>query len=134
MNDLINKLTSGLDLDESQAKGGVGMLMKFAREHLGGDEAEEMKAAIPDADEMERAAPEPEVGGGDEGGLMGMLGDVAGAIGGEKVAGLAGLASGFGKLGIDMGDVSKFLPMVMDHLKGEGKDGVVQKLMGLLNK
>ena len=132
MNDLINKLTSELNLDESQAKGGVGMLVKFAREHLGGDEAEEMKAAIPDADEMERAAPEPDAE--DEGGIMGMLGDVAGAIGGEKVAGLAGLAGGFSKLGIDMGDVSKFLPMVMDHLKGEGKDGLVQKLMGLLNK
>jgi hypothetical protein len=129
MNELISELTGKLGVSEHQAKGGVGMLLKLAKEHLGGNDAAELREAIPDADKMEAEAPDEDAAGG---GLMGALGGIAGSLGGEKVGALAGLAGGFSKLGLDAGDVQKFLPILTGFLEGKGKGGLVQKVMGLL--
>lgn len=130
MNELIAKLTAELGIDESQAKGGLGLLLKMAKEKLGGADFEKIKEAVPEAEALADAAPDTEEGGG---GLMGLVGSIAGSLGGEKLEGAASLAGGFDKLGLDLSMVSKFIPQVMEFIKGKGGGDVVEMLEKLLS-
>lgn len=130
MNELIAKLTAELGIDESQAMGGVGLLLKMAKEKLGEADFEKIKEAVPEAEALADAAPDTEEGGG---GLMGLVGSIAGSLGGEKLEGAASLAGGFDKLGLDLSMVSKFIPQVMEFIKGKGGGDVVEMLEKLLS-
>ncbi|MEO0515462.1 MAG: DUF2780 domain-containing protein [Planctomycetota bacterium] len=122
MNELIAKLTAELGIDPKQAEGGLGVIMKFVKEQLGGEEFEKVKEAMPEAEALADSAPAPGSGEGDSGGggIMGMVGSIAGALGGEKLEGVASMAGGFDKLGLDISMVSKFLPTVMSFLESKG--------------
>jgi len=139
MQELIAKLTAELGIDPKQAEGGLGVIMKFVKEQLGGEEFEKVKEAMPEAEALADAAPGP--GGEDAeddsgGGLMGIVGSIAGAIGGEKFEGVASMAGGFDKLGLDVSMVSKFLPTVMSFLETKGGTSggeiakMIEKLIG----
>ncbi|MEM9509106.1 MAG: DUF2780 domain-containing protein, partial [Cyanobacteria bacterium P01_E01_bin.35] len=45
--ELIQQLTQGLGVDESQAKGGAGLIFKMAQEQLGNNEFAQVASAIP---------------------------------------------------------------------------------------
>ncbi|MEM7626751.1 MAG: DUF2780 domain-containing protein [Planctomycetota bacterium] len=130
MQELISKLTAELGINEGQAKGGVGLLLKMAQDKLGGADFEKIKDAVPGAEALADAA--PEAGGGESGGLMGMVGSIAGALGGEKLEGAASLAGGFDKLGLDVSMVGKFIPQVLEFLKSKGGGDIVETLEKLL--
>ncbi|MEM9915812.1 MAG: DUF2780 domain-containing protein [Planctomycetota bacterium] len=64
---------------------------------------------------------------------MGIVGSVAGALGGEKLEGVASMAGGFDKLGLDVSMVSQFLPKVMEFLESKGGGDLakmIEKLIG----
>ncbi|MEM1109770.1 MAG: DUF2780 domain-containing protein [Planctomycetota bacterium] len=134
MQELIAKLTSELGIDAKQAEGGLGVVMKFIKEQLGGDEFEKVKAAVPEAEALADAAPEGSEGDGSGGGgLMGLVGSVAGALGGEKLEGVASMAGSFDKLGLDVSMVSKFVPKVVEFLEAKGGGdlaSMIEKLLG----
>ncbi|NLE67866.1 MAG: DUF2780 domain-containing protein [Lentisphaerae bacterium] len=114
MNELITELVSKLGVQDNQAKGGVGLILKLAKDSLGGDFSK-LSAALPGASELMAAAPQ-------SGGAAKLLGGLAGALGGQKARGLAGLASlagGFSKLNLDSGMVSKFVPIVAAFVKSK---------------
>ncbi len=131
--DLITKLTSELNIDETQAKGGVGSMLKMAQEKLDGGDFSKLAgvfggdsgvasllSAAPSSDSTESG-----------GGMMGMLGSAVSALGGSTdLGGMAALAGNLKSLNIDMGTVTKFAPMVMDWAKSEGGEDI----MGLLKK
>lgn len=125
--DLVSMLTQNLGVNESQAKGGAGLLFGMAKEKLGGKFGE-VSAAVPGMDGLLAAAPE---GGGLGGGV---LGGVAQALGGGagQPGGLAGLASGFSKLGLDSGMVGKFIPVILSFVQSKGGDSVRNLLAGAL--
>ena len=132
MQELIAKLTAELGIDEKQAEGGLGVLLKFAKDKLGGADFEKIKDAVPGAEALADAAP-PEAGGDTSGGgLMGIVGSVAGALGGEKLEGVASMAGGFDKLGLDVSMVSQFVPKVLEFLQGKGAGDIVEMLEKLL--
>ncbi|MEM1028171.1 MAG: DUF2780 domain-containing protein [Planctomycetota bacterium] len=135
MQELIAKLTSELGIDAKQAEGGLGVVMKFINDQLGGEAFEKVKDAMPEAEALADAAPGSEDGGSDSGGhsgggggLMGIVGSVAGALGGEKLEGVASMAGGFDKLGLDVSMVSQFLPKVMEFLESKG-GGEIAKMI-----
>lgn len=107
--ELLDKLVSQLGISEEQARGGTGLLLKFAKEKLGGEEFSKLSSAIPDADSLIGSAPDSESGGG-------ILGKVGAAMGGSA-GGLASLAGGFSKLGLDPSKTQKFVSIVTDYLR-----------------
>jgi hypothetical protein len=124
--ELVSMLTQTLGMNESQAKGGAGLLFGLAKEKLGGDFGQ-VEAAVPGMGDLLSAAP---AGGG----LGSALGGLAQAVGGGtgQLGGLASLAGGFSKLGLDAGMVGKFLPVILSFVQSKGGDSVKNLLAGAL--
>ena len=126
--DLIQMLTSQLNVDESQAKGGAGLILKAAKDKLGGGDFGKLAAQLPNADALMQAAPSA-------GGLGGLVSGLSGKLGGLGGLGaLAGLAGGFEKLGLKPEMVGKFAPVMMDFFKSKGGQGLVQEGHGLARR
>lgn len=117
MNDLIKILTSQLNINEQQATGGAGALLKLAQEKLGGDFSK-ISQAVPGLDSLISQAPKAGVTGG----LGGLLNTVTSALGMEKsgVADIAQLASQFKNLNLDMTMVAKMAPFVVQFAQQKG--------------
>ena len=122
--DLVNMLTSQLGIKEDQAAGGAGLLFNLAKEKLGGDFSQ-VTNAIPEISNLIGKAPTSSGGG-----LMGALGGLASSFGADKLGDLASLASGFSDLKLDTSMISKFVPIVLEYVKGKAGSGVVD----LINK
>lgn len=124
MQELIGQLVSNLGVQENQAKGGVGLIMKLAQDKLGGDFGQVAKA-LPGTSELISAAPAPGAAAGLMGGLASMMGGKA-----EGLAGLASLASGFSDLKMDSSMVGKFIPLIMSYVQSKAGP----QISGLLSK
>ncbi|MDJ0575426.1 MAG: DUF2780 domain-containing protein [Xenococcaceae cyanobacterium MO_234.B1] len=127
MMELIQQLTSNLDVDENQAKGGAGLIFQLAQQQLGDSEFAQVASVVPGMSDLMGAA--PAAGGG----LAGAIGGLAGAFGGGgKVASLAALAGGFGQLGLKPTMVSQFVPIILSFVQNQGGDGVKDLLAQVL--
>ena len=127
MMELIQQLTSNLDVNENQAKGGAGLIFQLAQQQLGNSEFAQVASVVPGISDLMGAA--PKAGGG----LAGAIGGLAGAIGGGgKVASLAALAGGFGQLGLNPTMVSQFVPIILSFVQNQGGDGVKDILAQVL--
>jgi len=124
--ELVSMLTQSLGVNDSQAKGGAGLLFRMAKEKLGGDFGQ-VEATVPGMDNLLAAAPE---GGGQTGALGGMAQALGGGAG--QLGSLAGLAAGFSKLGLDAGMVGKFIPVLLSFVQSKGGDSVKNLLAGAL--
>ncbi len=125
MKELIDMLTSNLGVSGAQAEGGAAVLLKAAREKLGGGEFDKLLGGVPGLSDLMKKAP------ASGGGLGGMLGSLAGAMGGN--AGLiATIVGGFGKLGLTADHAKKFAPIIMQFLKAKVSPDVVTKLENTL--
>ena len=125
MNELIAELVKQLGVQQGQAQGGAGLLMKLAKDKLGGDFSK-VAEAVPGVEDLIKGAPEA-------GGMSKMLGGLAGALGGGKAGGLAdlaSLASGFSQLKLDPNMVAKFVPVILGFVKSKGG----QEVMAILGK
>jgi hypothetical protein len=123
--ELIQQLISNLEVNETQAKGGAGLLFKLAKEKLGAGDFQQIADNVPGITNLLEAAPEPGAGGG----LMGALGGAASALGGlggkmEGLGNLAQLAGGFSQLGLSTDMVGKFIPIVLSFVQSQGGDSV----------
>lgn len=128
MEELIGQLVSKLGVQEGQAKGGAGLLFKLAKDKMGGDFSK-VAAAVPGVNDMMSAAPQA-------GGAAKLVGGLLGAMGGKAqgLAGLASLAGGFSQLKLDSGMVTKFVPIILEFVKGKGGAEVVGLLSKVLQK
>src|SRR5215470_13968116 len=122
MKELIDMLTKNLGVNGAQAEGGAAVLFKAAKEKLGGAEFDKLLGGVPGLGDLLKKAP---ASGG--GGLGGMLGGLASAVGGN--AGLiATIVGGFGKLGLTADHAKKFVPVILEFLKTKVGPDVVTKL------
>ncbi len=124
-------LVKQLGIDENQATGGAGLLLKTVQDKLDTNEFAQIADKIPNVQSLIQAAPNVEAGSG--GGLMGSIGGMLGGLGGDKaqaLGDLANLTSGFEKLGLDSNMVSQFVPVIVQFVKEKGGDNLV----GLLQK
>lgn len=126
--ELIQQLTQGLGVDESQAKGGAGLIFKMAQEKLGDGDFAQLASAVPAVSNLIGEA--PAAGGG----LAGAIGGLAGAMGGGggQLANMAALAGGFGQLGLNPGMATKFVPIILSFVQNQGGDQVKNILAGVL--
>lgn len=129
MNELIAQLIQQVGVQEGQAKGGAGLLLKLAQSKLGGDFSK-VSDVIPGVQDLIKSAPE-------SGGAAKLLGGLAGALGGGKAGGLADLASlagGFSQLKLDPQLIGKFVPVILSFVQSKGGQDVVKLLAGVLKK
>ena len=114
--ELIDMLTSGLGVNEDEAKGGTGLLMNLAKEKLGAGDFGQIANVIPGVDDLMKGAPEANSG------LMGTLGNLASGMGGSmgQLGTLASLAGGFSKLGLNAGMIGKFVPIILSFVQQKG--------------
>jgi hypothetical protein len=108
--ELTDLLTKDLGVNETQAQGGAGLILKLAKDQLAPDEYAKVAAAVPEIEKLLGAAPS---GGG---GLLGGFGKI---LGGEA-GGLANTAGGFSKLGLNSSMVMKFIPIILQFVEGKG--------------
>ena len=130
MQELVGQLVQQLGIKPEQAQGGAGLLLKLAKDKLGGDFGQ-VEKSVPGVNELIGSAPKPE---GVAGGLGGMLGGLAGKIGGGaggalgNLGGLASLAGGFSQLKLDPALIAKFAPIIIAFAKSKGGDTVAALL------
>jgi hypothetical protein len=125
MKELIDQLTKSLGISGAQAEGGAAVLFKAAKDKIGGEEFSKLLGGVPGMSDLIKKA--PATGGG----LGGMLGGLANAMGGN--AGLiATIVGGFGKLGLKADDAKKFVPVILDFLRTKVGPDVVSKLENTL--
>lgn len=114
--ELLDQLTKKLGISESQAKGGVGLLFKQAKKHLSASDFSKVSANVPGIDSVITAAPSST-------GNSGFFGKIFSAFGGNK-GGVAEVAGGFSKLGLNPSMISKFIPIILAFVQSKGGDGV----------
>ncbi len=119
MKELIDQLTRALKVDERQASGGAAILLKAARDKLGGTEFARMLGGVPGIDALINKAPD-----GKSGGLLGGLASLAGG----NAALLASIVGGFSRLGLSSEHAQKFVPVILDFLRTKVGPDVVGKL------
>ena len=125
MKELIDQLTKSLGISGLQAEGGAAVLFKAAKDKIGGEEFSKLLGGVPGLSDLIKKAPAT------SGGLGGMLGGLANAMGGN--AGLiATIVGGFGKLGLKPDDAKKFVPVILDFLRTKVGPDVVSKLENTL--
>jgi hypothetical protein len=122
---LTDTLMSSLGVNEKQAAGGAGSLLKYAKGNLSKDDFSKVSKSIPDMSSIMAAAPAVAKS-------TGGLGGMASALGGNSLGGIASLASSFSGLGLDGGMVQQFIPVILEYVKGSGGDGVMSLLQGAL--
>ena len=125
--ELIQLLTENLGVEESPAQGGAGLLFQLAKDKLGDDDFATIANYVPGIENLLSSAPEA-------GGMMGALGGLASAMGGEG-AGIGNLilAGGFSKLGLDSGMIAQFVPIILSFLQNQGGDEIKDLLENVLN-
>ncbi len=131
MNELVKLLTSQLNINEQQATGGAGALLKIAQEKLGGDFSK-ITQAIPGLDQMMAQA--PQVANSQASGLGGVINSVLSTFGlnNSGAAQLVQLAGQFKNLNLDMSLVSKMAPIIVQFAQQKGGPVVgelLQKVM-----
>jgi hypothetical protein len=119
--DLTSLLVSQLGVSDKQASGGAGSILNYAKGALSADDFSKVASSIPGIDTLLSAV--PSAGGG--------LGGVASALGGGSLGGMAALASHFSSLGLNADMVQKFMPVILDYVKGTGGSDVMSLLSGL---
>jgi len=124
---LTDLLSSKLGVTEHQAEGGAGSIFQLAKKNLNPENFSSVAKAVPGIDRMMSAAPK-------EGGSSSSLGGISSLLGSgsKKLGGVAGLAGAFGKLGLSGDMVGKFVPIILDYVKGKGGEQVMGLLKGAL--
>lgn len=118
MMELVQQLVTGAGVSQSQAEGGAGLLFGLVKDQLSSGDFSQVASAVPGIESLIDKAPDS------GGGLGGLLGGVASALGGSELGNLASLASGFSKLDLDAGMIGKFVPIVLSFLRSQGGEGV----------
>jgi len=118
MKELIDLITTQLKVDERQAQGGAGILLKAARDKLGGGEFTKMLGSVPGIDGLINKAPQS------GGGLLGGLASMAGG----NAALLATIVGGFTKLNLTPEHAKQFVPVILGYLRTKVGPDVVSRL------
>jgi hypothetical protein len=108
---LTSMLTSQLGVTDTQASGGVGSILSYAKSALPKNKYTKLASAIPNASSL--------------------ISKVSATKSGTKTSQLASLASNFSSLGLSTDMIGKFVPVIMNYFKSSGKSDAMSILAGL---
>jgi len=112
MKELIDLLVKNVNVDEKQARGGAGLLLKVARDRLGAQQFSSLLGGVPGLEDLIGQAPQA-------GGFSKLFGGLAGSLGGSNGAVIAQIVSGFGSLGLSPDHAKRMAPVMMQFLRGK---------------
>lgn len=126
---LISLLTDQLGITDTQAEGGSGALLRYAKQKLSTDDFSKVAGAMPETETLIKAAPPVE-------GLAAKLGSASSLLGGGEASGavssMAVLTKSFSSLGLDSGMIGKFVPIILEYAQGKGGGAVSSILKSVL--
>jgi len=129
---LTSLLTSRLGVSNSQAEGGAGSILAYAKQKLSADDFSKVTDAMPETDSLIKAAPKTK----GDGSLAGKLGGVSSLLSGSEktssLASMAGLSDSFSSLGLNADMIGQFTPIILEYAKSKGGDVVMSLLKGAL--
>jgi hypothetical protein len=129
--ELVQQLVTGLGVSEQQAAGGAGLIMGLLREQLASADFARLTEVAPGVEGLIDNAPDNSAA---LGGMEGLLGGVASALGGRELGNIASLAGGFSQLDLDVDMIGRFVPEVLAFFQDKGgqdiADLVAQVLQG----
>ena len=128
--DLVKMLTSQLGVTESQATGGAGALFDMAKGALSETDYGQVAGAMPGIGDLIKAAPAVSEStssvSGKIGGFTSGLGSITKAV--DSVNTFATVNDQFKQLGLDVGMVSKFIPVLLSFADSAGGESVMNIL------
>ena len=130
MSDLANQLATETGVTGEQAHKGLGALLSFLKEQLGGETFQKLEAAIPGAASMISSFEAAQ--GSSQGGLFGAVAALAGKLFGGKAEGGAELLASLSKLGFQPGQIEAFLPKALEFLKNHLPAELIERVMASL--
>jgi uncharacterized protein (DUF2267 family) len=130
MLDTINELASKSGISMDEAKKGLGAVLSTLKEKLPADAFAQVQSAVPGSEGMMAAGAgqEPAAGGGVVGAIKGMAEKLFGGGAGAVPALMAKLQG----LGLSADQIQKFLPNVLEFLKGKLPEGAMKQVSALL--
>jgi len=121
---LTDMLTDQLGITNTQASGGVGSILTYAKSALTPNKFSTLSSAIPDASSLMSMAPSSDTS---------TLSSLTGSLEGKSSSAtqLAALTSQFSSLGLSSDMVSKFIPIILNYFKDSGATDASSILSGL---
>lgn len=126
--ELVDLLTNNLGVTEEQAAGGSGAIFGYAKQQMSPADFSRLSSAIPGLDGLLAGAPTLE----SQGEATGRMLDKAGSLLGGDSSGLGQLGGSFAKLGMSPDMVSKFAPLILDHVNSAGGSELMGSLKNAL--
>jgi len=120
--DLVNQLTSQLNVTPAQPTGGAGAIFAQVKSHLSPGDFSKVAAAVPGMNKFLSAAP---AAGGS------VAGSVAPSLPGGA-GGLTSLAGSFQSLGLSPSMAGKFVPILENYIGSKGGSNVASLFSGAL--
>jgi hypothetical protein len=124
---LIQLLTKNLGVTKQQATGGAGSIFNVAKQNMDKGDFTKVAKAVPGINKMMAAAPKAGEAESMVGSASSLIGDKA-----SSVAGVAGLAGSFSKLGMKADMVEAFMPIILNYVKAKGGEPLMNALQSAL--
>lgn len=130
MDELLQKLTGSLGLDESVAKTGLGKVLGMVKDQVGDDTYQQIADKVPGMDTFVAEQGEAETPTSAGGGLLGSIASKAsGMLGGNAGKGLE-LTSALTSAGVSPDKLGGFVSTVVAFLREKAGDQVVDQVLG----
>jgi hypothetical protein len=128
MADIASELAAKCGISPEQAEKGVGAVLAYLKTSLPAETYSKLNSAVPGADDMVAKAADttPEPSGGVLSAVTGAIGKLFGGGGGELASQLTGSS-------FSVDQVKKFLPSLLEYLKGKLPDDLYQKVSSKLS-
>ncbi|MGE0489402.1 MAG: DUF2780 domain-containing protein [Vulcanimicrobiota bacterium] len=124
ISDFIASASRSLDLDQGTAENATSGLLSALQKQVAQGDFQELLNQVPGAADLVQS---PEGVGAGFGSLMGAA---AGALGGDKVAGLTQLVSALSGSGLDADKAPSFLSMFFEFVKQKAGEQLASRLAG----
>ncbi len=127
--ELTNMLVNRLGITPEQASGGAGALLQIAQSRMKPDDFAKLSAKIPDVQQLLSVVP----GLKPQSGLGGLAGKLASLSGDSSIGTALTAVSIFQQLGMKPETMQKFVPVVMEYVKGNTSGAIAEGLGAALS-
>lgn len=127
--ELTNLLVQRLGVTPQQAMGGAGALLQVAKTRMNPEAFANLSQQVPDVQKLLSAVPALQP----QSGLGGLAGKLAGLSGDSTISTALTAVSIFQQLGMKPEQMQKFVPVVVDYVRGDTNAAIADGLNAALN-
>lgn len=127
--ELTNLLVERLGITPQQAMGGAGALLQIAQTRMNPEAFAKLSQQVPDVSQLLSAVPALQP----QSGLGGLAGKLGGLAGGSSIGTALTAVSIFQQLGMKPETMKKFVPVVVDYVRGDTSAAIADGLNAALS-